>query len=93
MRHDFLIVLLNFTPVQRDGFKIGVPYPGTYKEVLNSSRSEFGGDWTAKPQEMATTQEKFKNFDYQISVDLPGFSAMIIKPDQVTIKRKRSKKR
>ncbi|CDR81432.1 1,4-alpha-glucan branching protein GlgB [Lactobacillus delbrueckii] len=93
VRHDFLIVLLNFTPVQRDGFKVGVPYLGTYKEVLNSSRSEFGGDWTAKPQEMATTQEKFKDFDYQISVDLPGFSAMIIKPDQVTIKRKRSKKR
>jgi 1,4-alpha-glucan branching enzyme len=36
---------------------------------------------------------EIQDFDYQISVDLPGFSAMIIKPDQVTIKRKRSKKR
>lgn len=89
VRHDFLIVLLNFTPVQRDGFKVGVPYPGTYKEVLNSSRSEFGGDWTAKPQEGYHPGE-IKDFDYQISVTA-RLQCHDHKPDQVTIKRKRSK--
>lgn len=92
VRHDFVIVLLNFTPVERKGFKVGVPYAGTYQEALNSSRSEYGGDWTAKPQTMTAEEKKFKNFDYQISVDLPGFSAMILKPEKVVIKRRRTKK-
>jgi 1,4-alpha-glucan branching enzyme len=84
--------LLNFTPVERKSFSIGVPYPGSYKEVLNSAWAEFGGSSTAKPQKVKTREEKFKNYDYQITVDLPGFSAMILQPDKVTIKRKRSKK-
>ena len=37
VRHDFVIVLLNFTPVERKNFSIGVPYAGSYKEVLNSA--------------------------------------------------------
>ena len=92
VRHDFVIVLLNFTPVERKSFSIGVPYPGSYKEVLNSAWAEFGGSSTAKPQKVKTREEKIKNYDYQITVDLPGFSAMILQPDKVTIKRKRSKK-
>ncbi|MDF9445542.1 alpha amylase C-terminal domain-containing protein, partial [Limosilactobacillus mucosae] len=45
-KHDFLIVILNYTPVERRNFKIGVPYPGTYQEILNTEMKEFGGTWT-----------------------------------------------
>jgi 1,4-alpha-glucan branching enzyme len=37
------IVLLNFTPVPRHGYRVGVPAPGTYREVLNSDSSYYGG--------------------------------------------------
>ncbi|GFO99516.1 hypothetical protein LHEH8_12720 [Lactobacillus helveticus] len=37
LRKDFVIVILNFTPVERKKFKIGVPYPGTYEEILNTA--------------------------------------------------------
>ncbi len=93
VRHDFLIVVLNFTPVERKDFSIGVPYAGTYKEILNSARTEFGGTWNQGPQQVKTRKIEFKDLDYQIQFDLPGFAAMIFKPINVHIKRriKRSK--
>ncbi len=33
---DLLIVILNATPVVREGYRIGVPQPGFYEEVLNT---------------------------------------------------------
>jgi 1,4-alpha-glucan branching enzyme len=37
------VVLLNFTPVPRHGYRVGVPARGTYKEILNSDSSYYGG--------------------------------------------------
>ena len=89
VRHDFVIVILNFTPVRRKHFKIGVPYSGSYYEVLNSARTEFGGQWDEAPQKFVTKKEKFKDFNYQLQVDVPGFSALIIKPSKVHIARRK----
>jgi 1,4-alpha-glucan branching enzyme len=38
-----LIVVLNFTPVPREGYRLGVPSPGHYVEVLNSDSEYYGG--------------------------------------------------
>jgi len=40
---DYLVLVFNFTPVPRDGYRIGVPEPGYYAEVLNSDASIYGG--------------------------------------------------
>ena len=37
------VVLLNFTPVPRHGYRVGVPGRGTYREILNSDSSYYGG--------------------------------------------------
>ena len=34
--NDFMVVLANFTPVPREGYRVGVPAPGFYRELLNS---------------------------------------------------------
>jgi len=60
-----LLVICNFTPVSYDAFRVGVPHPGTWREVLNSDDSAFGGagqhlnagsypsdpmEWNGRPQ-------------------------------------------
>jgi 1,4-alpha-glucan branching enzyme len=37
------IVVCNFTPVVRHGYRIGVPLPGDYREALNSDDQRYGG--------------------------------------------------
>ena len=40
---DFVVAVVNFTPVPRDGYRIGVPAAGAYQEVLNSDSDVYGG--------------------------------------------------
>ena len=40
---QFVIVVLNFTPVPRHGYRVGVPYAGRYEEIFNSDSSYYGG--------------------------------------------------
>src|SRR5260221_5039066 len=40
---DFLVVGCNFTPVPRYNYRIGVPAPGHYMEILNSDSAHYGG--------------------------------------------------
>jgi 1,4-alpha-glucan branching enzyme len=41
--NDELLVFLNATPVPRDDYRVGVPHPGRYREVLNTDARDFGG--------------------------------------------------
>lgn len=40
---DFLLFICNFTPVVRDNYRIGVPKPGYYSEVLNTDNAKYSG--------------------------------------------------
>jgi 1,4-alpha-glucan branching enzyme len=40
---ETLIVVMNMTPVARSGYRVGVPEPGHYREVLNSDAKIYGG--------------------------------------------------
>jgi 1,4-alpha-glucan branching enzyme len=40
---DFIVVAVNFTPVPRQDYVIGVPEPGRYIELLNSDAEAYGG--------------------------------------------------
>src|SRR5664279_286017 len=40
---DFVQTVANFTPVPREGYRLGVPTSGFYRELLNSDASCFGG--------------------------------------------------
>ena len=42
-QEDMMVVILNATPVVRGNYRIGVPQPGFYSEVLNSDASIYGG--------------------------------------------------
>jgi 1,4-alpha-glucan branching enzyme len=41
--NDFTVMVVNFTPVPRQGYRIGVPEPGWYRELLNSDAALYGG--------------------------------------------------
>ncbi len=42
-RNDWLLAALNWTPVAREGYRVGVPEPGYYAELLNSDAEIYGG--------------------------------------------------
>lgn len=43
---EFVVVVSNFTPVPRHGYRLGVPKAGMYQEILNSDSEFYGGSNT-----------------------------------------------
>ncbi len=87
---DFLIVILNMTPVERRGFTIGVPYKGTYREVFNTEMAEFGGTWQSHNPDCVSQPQAFKQYTETISTTVPALGAIILKPEKIKVTRKRT---
>lgn len=49
-KDEMLLVVCNFTPVDHEKFRIGVPFAGKYKEIFNSDAAEFGGTGAINPR-------------------------------------------
>ncbi len=83
-----IIAVCNFVPVERKGYRIGVPAKGTYKVVFNSDDKEFGGSGIAEKSYKAE-KEPMHGFDYSISMTLPPLSVMYLKaaPARKTAKK------
>ena len=45
-----LLIVCNFSPLTYENHKIGVPYPGKYKEIFNSDSKESGGSGVGNPR-------------------------------------------
>jgi 1,4-alpha-glucan branching enzyme len=55
--NDLLVCGFNFTPVPRQGYRMGVPRPGTYEEVLNTDATIYGGSGVGNPRFVRRKQE------------------------------------
>ena len=49
-KEETLLIVCNFSPLTYENHKIGVPYPGKYKEIFNSDSKEFGGIGVGNPR-------------------------------------------
>jgi 1,4-alpha-glucan branching enzyme len=87
-----LVVLLNFTPVPRDDYRIGVPGPGEYELLLNSDQKVFGGSDYETAARVKTEEIPFHGFDYSISINLPPLSGIYLKYKKETKKKKETNK-
>ncbi|MDP2200719.1 MAG: alpha amylase C-terminal domain-containing protein, partial [Methylicorpusculum sp.] len=76
--HEDLIVVLNFTPVVRENYRIGVPSPGPYHEILNSDSSFYDG--TNIGNGLALSEPiPWMNQPYSINLTLPPLAGLILK--------------
>ena len=82
-KRDFLIIALNFIPVERQEYRIGVPYKGEYEVLLNSQMQEFGGRWTENLPVMKTEEVPHDRQPYSIVTTVPSLGVLYIKPKRV----------
>lgn len=82
IRHDGegkeLVVLLNFTPVKRDGYLIGVREGGIYEEVFNSDDEKYGGKGILNNEPIRTFGRPKDGRLFSLAVDLPPLGAVIL---------------
>lgn len=76
---DFSIVILNFTPVPRTAYRIGVPVAGSYREMLNSDSSFYGGSNMGNDNPLYSQPVPWMNHQQSLEINLPPLGALILK--------------
>ena len=72
-----IMVVCNFNPIERVDYQMGVPNPGTYKELLNSDDVKYGGGGVHNPAKR-TRKKPMHGFDQSIQLTLPPLSTVYL---------------
>ena len=78
-KNDSVLVVSNFTPVNRENYTIGVKQSGEYEILIDSASEKFGGKKTDKKVIIKAKKQKLDSFDYTITFDISGLSTIYIK--------------
>ena len=71
-----ILVVCNFNPVLREGYALGAPNSGTYKEILNSDDEAFGGAGTVHNKAVRSKKKPLHGFEQSITITLPPMSVL-----------------
>lgn len=73
-----VIGVFNFTPVPRSGYRLGVPAPGYYREILNSDSEYYRGSNMGNSGGVHTDEIPSHGHAWSITLNLPplGFVAL-----------------
>ncbi len=75
---SFVLVALNFTPVPRKKYRIGVPAGGTYHEIFNSDSSYYGGSNLGNMGHIDASPEPQMEWPYSVVITLPPLAGIIL---------------
>ena len=70
-----VMVVCNFNPVLREGYEMGVPNAGSYKEVLNSDDPKYGGSGVTNGT-VRSRKGAMHGFEQHVSLTLPPLSTL-----------------
>ena len=74
-----LLFVINFTPVARPDYRVGVPKRKQYRLVLDGDAAEFGGNTTERPVVYKAVKSECDVREYSFAYDLPAYGIAIFK--------------
>ena len=75
-----MVVVCNFTPVVREGYRIGVPWPGFYQEVLNTDAHAYAGSNVGNYGGTWAHEGSWGGRPFHIDLRLPPLGVVFLKP-------------
>ena len=72
-----LLFVCNFTPVEREDYRVGVPRKKQYKLVLDSDAAEFGGSGREKPLVYKAVKSECDGLPYSFAYPLPAYGVAV----------------
>ena len=74
-----LLFVINFTPVAREDYRVGVPKNKTYKLVLNSEDPKFNGTDKDRKESYRAVKKECDGRQYSIVYPLPAYGVAVFK--------------
>jgi 1,4-alpha-glucan branching enzyme len=78
---SFVVVAVNFTPEPKTGYRIGVPQPGDYREILNSDSHYYGGGNLGNAGRLEAFPGAWMNQPAYLEITLPPLAAVVLRRD------------
>src|ERR1700722_15588661 len=78
-REDFIVFACNFTPVPREGYRIGVPKAGLYRELFNTDSELFGGANLGNAGAVMAEDIPFHGRPASLNVTIPPLAVVAFK--------------
>ena len=75
----FVVIITNFTPVPWDGYRVGVPEPGYYKEILNTDSENYWGSNIGNDGGQATNSIPMHGHPQSLSLILPPLATIMLR--------------
>jgi 1,4-alpha-glucan branching enzyme len=76
---DCTVAVVNFTPVPRPGYRVGVPEPGQYRELLNSDGEVYGGGNVGNGGGVSSEAVAAHGFAHSLSLNAPPLGFVLLK--------------
>ncbi|MDR3672765.1 MAG: 1,4-alpha-glucan branching protein GlgB [Holophaga sp.] len=78
-----VVVAVNLTPVPRHGYRIGMPRPGRYREILNTDSALYGGSNVGNgAQELVTQELPWMDRPWSLELTLPPLAVLVLRPEE-----------
>jgi len=81
-----LLVVINFASVLRSSYRVGVPTPGRWEELLNSDAAMYGGDSLVNEGSYETEMQPADDFDQSLIIELPPLAMVIFRPANLQLR-------
>ncbi|VAW88162.1 1,4-alpha-glucan (glycogen) branching enzyme, GH-13-type [hydrothermal vent metagenome] len=75
---ETIIVILNFTPVVRHGYRVGVPIAGEYKVLFNSDSHHYAGSNAGSDAVIVADNSGWMERPASLPLDLPPLAALVL---------------
>ena len=76
---NVILVVCNFTPVTHFNYRIGVPQPGFWRELLNSDAKDYGGSGQGNLGGVEAAPIRFHGRPYSLTIVLPPLTTVFFK--------------
>ena len=77
--YESVVVVLNFTPVAREGYRVPVPMAGTYRELFNSDALAYGGSGVHIQGELYTEAVPYHGREHSLCFTLPPLGGVVLR--------------
>jgi 1,4-alpha-glucan branching enzyme len=76
---EVIVAAFNFTPIPREGYRIGVPFPGYWSEIFNSDATEYWGSGVGNLGGVDSLPVPAHGHFHSLTVTLPPLGAVFFK--------------
>jgi len=68
--------VFNATPVPREGYRVGVTEPGSYRKLFDSDEARFGGSGYSRQLEVSAAHQDAQGYPFSLQLNLPPLGAV-----------------